>query len=519
MTYVGIDLGTTNSVVAVFERGETRILQIAGKATVPSVVYRHGDKHEVGVRAKQRTFIDPERTLSSTKRHIGSNWSKKVDGKKYRARDAAYEILAYLKRETEALLGEPVRDAVITVPAYFDDDQRRDTKDAAERAGFNVLRLLPEPTAAAIAYGLDKEKNQTILVFDLGGGTFDVSILEVQGNAFTVKAVDGNSKLGGDDFDLALVDWLNQRLEEQAGRSLRGDKVVQQKLKETAEEAKISLSSAKRTEMSIAGLQPGLDLEIDRFTRAEYEALIQPFVDEMIVRTDAVIDQAGMDTDDLGRIVLVGGSCKTPLVAQEVARRYREPFLADDMDTYVARGAAIVCAQLAGEASGKRVLPVDLDFKDVVSHTLGTQMVNAETSRDMYVPILKKNTIYPTRAAVLGYTRYPNQKKVTMEVLRGEDANPKNNALLGEITMDITRKWVGQGNVPVSSIFELDNDGILHFTAVEIGLEAALADDIAVLSDEAGRNHQVVPLDLLDALIERHRLQTKKITIQAALNR
>lgn len=520
MKIIGIDLGTTNSAVALYEAGKIRILNIDGRPTVPSVVYRHKGESSVGDKAKKRLLIYPERVLSSTKRNIGTQWSQTVDGEKFTATEAAREILIHLKREIETQVGEKVTQVVVTVPAYFNDAQRRETKVAAEAAGFQVLRLLPEPTAAAIAYGLDKEKDQTILVFDLGGGTFDVSILEVRGNQFTVKAVDGNSNLGGDDFDQALVNHLNDCIEEQYSRSLRGNKQAQQKLREAAEEAKITLSSVKRTDIAISGLAPGIDLDLEGFSRAKYEALIQPYLEEMIAKTKATIQQADLSLDDISRIVLVGGSCKTPLVAQTVKEHFRQPFQADDMDTYVARGAAIACASLTKpQELENRSLPVDLTFKDVISHSLGTDLIDSiDDDRLMFVPILKKNSPYPNRGAILAYTVSLKQTIVKFRVLRGEHHDPDKNDELGELELPIDQKYAKDHHIPVSAIYELDHNGILHFTAVEIPPRPALLETLGKLDREAQANNQIIPIEMLDNLVAQNSLTTRDIIIQSVLN-
>ena len=513
MRPIGIDLGTANSVVCEYVRGEARTIDIEGQATVPSIVYLDGGTPEVGRKAKRRVLMKPDQVLTSTKRVIGTNWSKEIQGRHYTPVDAACFVLAYLKEQAEAALNDTIRDVVVTVPAYFNDDQRRDTKLAAEKAGLNVLRLLPEPTAAAIAYGFDRERDQVILVFDLGGGTFDVSILEVQQNDFTVKAVDGNHMLGGDDFDNVIVEYLNQWIEDNNGTSVRTDNVAQQKLKDAAEEAKIALSERLSTDLSI----PTLNVDIDRFTRKEFEALIQPYLDEMLEKTRDVIRQAGLTEEDLNRIVLVGGSSKIPVVEEQLTRHFKQPFRADDMDIYVAKGAALVCASMAAptaEMGDMMARPVDLSFKDVIPHSLGVDFQDRESKKLFYVPILKKNTHYPCKGAALGVA-IAWQEMVRMNIYRGEEADPKKNTHLGEVTLDISRENRSDYEVPVSAIFDLDKDGILTLTQAEMPLNTETVDDMEPLVKEAEMNNNLIPWEDAKALIDKHGFKTKTVTVKA----
>ncbi len=508
MKIIGIDLGTTNSVVCEYSRGETAIVKIDGKPTVPSVV--HIDEKgtvEVGEKAKRKVFIHPESVLSSMKRHIGTDYTKKIQGHKYTPVEAACHVLSHLKEQAQSVLNDTIQEVVITVPAYFNEEQRKDTKKAAEKAGLDVLRLLPEPTAAAIAYGLNKEKDQTILVFDLGGGTFDVSILEVRNNNFIVKAVDGNSQLGGDDFDNAIVEYLNNWIEENTGQSVRGDQIAQQKLKEEAEKAKIDLAQAKSTEINIPGVIGGVDVEVERFTRKAFENLIEPYLTEIKTKTSDVIGKAGLSIDDINRIVLVGGSSKHPVIEQLVADNFKQPYRADDMDTFVARGAAIVC--------GSQVTPGDLTFKDVIPHSLGVDMMSGK--KLVFVPILNRNTHYPSKSATLGMRQHKWQEEVHLTVFRGEDKEPSNNTKLGQLEMEISSQYRGQDiDVVVGCIFELDHDGILTFTAVEIPVTADTIADIQAIGTEREANG-TVSYDSMMSLINKHSFVTKKVEIKGGL--
>lgn len=518
MIPIGIDLGTSNSVVCKYEHGEATVVPLEGQATVPSVVYLDGGKPIVGRAAKSRILINPTQVLASTKRNIGTDWKKTIQGTRYTPVYAARFVLSYLKTQAEAELGTTIRDVVVTVPAYFNDDQRRDTKQAAEEAGLNVLRLLPEPTAAAIAYGLDKDRDQIILVFDLGGGTFDVSILEVLGNTFMVKAVDGNDRLGGDDFDLAIVEYLNTWIEENTDADVRSDPIAQQTLKEAAEEAKITLTERQSTDIVI----PPLKVDIDRFKRSQFEKLIQPFLDEMLVKTQQVIRDAGLTVEDLNRIVMVGGSCKIPAVEAMLKEHFKQPYQADDMDVYVSKGAAIVCASLF--APTDLVEPDDrpeaLVFQDRFSHSLGIDIKRNvkrsffSTKRTIaFLPVIPRNTPYPCKEAVLGVAE-EWQEKVRMQVYRGEDSLPEKNKKLGELTIELTPKNIGDHQVPVAAIFELDESGILTLTQVEMPLAPETADDLEQLFREAESRNSLVSWEQVKKMIQQYRFKTKKTTLK-----
>jgi len=517
MLSIGIDLGTTNSVVCVYQKGMTEIIQIDGKTTVPSVVYFDNKTIKIGEKAKKQVLIHPELTLSSMKRHMGKKYSQKILHKNFTPVDVAYHILSYLKNESEKILGEHISNVVITIPAYFDDQQRKDTKDAAERAGLNVLRLIPEPTAAAIAYGLDKEKDQQILVFDLGGGTFDVSILDVQNNNFTVKSVDGNSKLGGDDFDNEIVNYLNDWIENNSNQSARGNSHAQQRLKEEAEKIKIDLSQSKYTSISIPAILEGIDIEIEKFTRKDFQKLLHPYLKEIVKKTNDVMLNTGMSIEDINRIVMVGGSSKNPLIQELITDNFKMPYRADDMDSYVARGAAIICARLLLPVEPhKNNLPIDLNFSDVIPHSLGVGLLN-ESDQLTFFPILKRNEAYPKSAAVLAIRAYIAQEIIRIQIFRGENNNPTKNTPLGAIEMVISKEYIGV-DIPLvfPCVFELDENGILTFTAFEIPVNPSNKEEMKELLEEYGNNDRV-SFQRIQSLQKKYNYRTQRIKVTESL--
>lgn len=519
MKIFGIDLGTTNSVVCEYRKGEPMVLNINDKATVPSVIYIKDGQPIVGQEAKKRLMIAPDQCLSATKRQIGSSWSKKIEGTSYTPTKSAELILKHLKEQAQGM-----QKVVITIPAYFEEQQRQETMRAAEAAGLEVLRLLPEPTAAAIRYGLDREVDQTLVIIDLGGGTFDVSVLEVLNNDFIVKAVDGNHQLGGEDIDHAIVEHINQHIETNFNTSVREDPQIQQRLKEEAERAKIELSASKKAEVYLPALQAGMDLELE-LSREELRVLIQPLLDELITKTLSVMEQAGMSEDDISRFVLVGGSCKHPLVREQIKKHFKEPFISDNMDTAVAEGAAIVCANLLALSADKSVenssetpLPIDLSFQDVIAHSLGVDMLMEQgfLSRKLeFVPILAKNKNYPCKNGLIAFTTDEWQSLVVVNVYRGEDKDPKKNTRLGELEIPISNELIGKEITPIGSIFELDSNGILSFTLIEMPLNNKTRDDLTPLIDEiVASGSNCVPFERLVPLIEKHGFKTTKTTIK-----
>lgn len=519
MKSLGIDLGTTNSVVCVYEKGETNVVNIEGKPTVASVVHIKDGKTTVGNNAKKRILLDPENVLSSTKREIGSDWSKTIEGQKYTPIDAAKMILAYIKENAEKELKENFNDVVITIPAYFTDKQREDTKKAAEQAGFTVKRLLPEPTAAAINYGFNRGIDQTIAVIDLGGGTFDVSILEIKDNDFIVKAVGGNPKLGGDDFDNAIADYIFNQIENETGKNLRDNNIAKQRIKEIAEETKIELSSSLESDISIAGLEPGLNVDMV-LNRSQFKDLIQNNLDEIISKTKETIREAGLDSDDINRFVLVGGSCKHPIVNELIKENFREPYISKNMDTAVAEGAATVCNSLNNPTQNTSTgdnRPVQ--FKDVIAHSLGIDTVGK--SKGMFskkklhfTPILQKNTHYPQKRVFVGSTQDKWQKVVQMNVYRGEDKDVSKNTNLGVLSLPISNEIIGKMIVLVGAIFELDESGILTFTGVEIPVTAENQGELLSLLDSNTKDGACyLAYEDLSPLISKYNFKTLSIKI------
>ncbi len=482
MTYaVGIDLGTTNSVIAVYRRGSADTLRVDGRSTMPSVVSFRDDKSIlVGQAAKSRLLLDPENTVASTKRFIGDRGkSYKLAGNSLTPINIASLILKRLVESARKELDNAeIWDAVITVPAYFTEDQKEDTKRAGEEAGLNVLRLLPEPTAAAIAYGLDKEKDQTLMVYDLGGGTFDVSILSVTGNKFTVKAVGGNGNLGGDDFDNVIAEWTSKDFKSKTGIDLLAEKgkaamSARQRLKEAAETAKIELSQSDSAVIAIPDcLGHPIELEI---TLAEYNKLIEPMLLSTLECMKSVLRDAKLSADDIDRVILVGGSTKNRAVREIVSREVREPYTSERVDEVVAHGAAIMAASLYAPDS------IDIDVSEKTSHSLGIIMTN-ELDKEIFQPVISRQTTYPCELGVLGFTGVPRQEQVRLRVQRGENMNnPDRNTNLGELMLPVSPPQNDQ--VPVGAIFALDADGIIHFTAVQFPLTSSVSSILSYASD------------------------------------
>ncbi len=523
MKAIGIDLGTTNSVISCYRKGASNVIKIEGEEIIPSVAYidKQGNIM-LGKSAKKRILIDSAQTLSSTKRNIGDkSWTKEINGNDFTPIDAAREILSYLKREAEKTLGSSIQQAVITIPAYFNDAQRNDTMIAAKQAGFQVLRLLPEPTAAAVSHGFEKEKDQSILVIDLGGGTFDVSILKITNNNFEVKAVDGNSQLGGDDFDNAIADFIHTWIEENLGQSLRDDPRVKQRLKEEAERAKIELSSAMTTQILIPNLAPDINVDID-FSRTQYKALIQEYLEQIVNKTNSVLSDAQLDIDDINRVVLVGGSCKHPIIKDLIRAHFKEPFVAGNMDTCVAQGAALVCASLLAptpeikEELGK---PVDISLQDVLAHSLGVEMISSILKVPVIVHILKRNTNYPNMAGVFGVAK-PKQKEVRLRVWRGEVTNqPEANTFLGELNMIISKENLGDNENLILSIFDLDANGIITFTGVEIPSTPSIVNSLEMQaafaeSDRDSPTKGVITYATIKRLLDKQNFKSNEIIIK-----
>ncbi len=458
---IGIDLGTTNSCMAVMEGGEVIVIPNAeGERITPSVVaFSRTGERMVGQLAKRQAISNPERTIRSIKRHMGTNYKVKIDDKEYTPEEISAMILQKLKADAEAYLGEKVEKAVITVPAYFTDSQRQATKDAGRIAGLEVLRIINEPTAAALAYGLDKEEDQTILVFDLGGGTFDVSILELGDGVFEVKATSGNNRLGGDDFDQRIMDWLIEQFKKETGIDLRNDRMAMQRLKEAAEKAKIELSSVTTTNINLPFISADasgpkhLDVTL---TRAKFEELTADLVEATMGPTRQALADAGLEPKDIHKVILVGGSTRIPAV-QEAIRKFlgKEPYKGINPDECVAIGAAIQAAVLAGEVK-------DVLLLDVTPLSLGI-----ETLGGVFTKLIERNTTIPTSKSQIFTTAADGQTTVEIHVLQGERPMAADNKTLGRFTL--TGIPPAPRGVPQIEVkFDIDVNGIVHVSAKDL---------------------------------------------------
>lgn len=510
---IGIDLGTTNSVVSIFRRGEVETLPIEGRFTMPSVVSVRSDGSMlVGQPAKARMLLDPENTVASAKRFMGDRSQVYcIGGKSLSPTDIGSIVLRRLVDTTHEALKEKIRDAVITVPAYFTEAQKEDTKRAGEKAGLNVLRLISEPTAAAIAYGLDKGRDQTIMVYDLGGGTFDVSILAVKGNRFEVKAVGGDSRLGGDDLDEAIMNWAGIQFQTKTGIDLLGNttrdgRIVRQRLKEAAEAAKIELAQATSAMLEVPDcLGRPLELEL---SLSQYNKLIEPLLQRTVKCMRTVLQDAKLGAEEIDRVILVGGSTRNQAVRLIVAREIKEPFISERVDEVVAHGAAIMAANLSSPEED--VLPIEVT--DVTAHSLGVGMIEELDCPEklVFVPVIPRQIVYPCRYGRLAYTIYPGQEIVRSRVFRGENSDPDRNTYLGELLLPISPPQPEK--VPIGIIFNLDADGIIEFTMVQLPIHQSVIKPILQYAAMTGGQ---LYLPLVNQLIETGSLKMKTVNVKS----
>ena len=459
---IGIDLGTTNSCVAVIEGGEPVVIANAeGARTTPSVVaFTKNGERLVGQVAKRQAITNPDRTIMSIKREMGSDHKVEIDGKKYTPQEISAMVLQKLKADAESYLGETVTQAAITVPAYFSDAQRQATKDAGKIAGLEVLRIINEPTAAALAYGLDKNNDQKIMVYDLGGGTFDVSILEIADDVFEVLATSGNNRLGGDDFDNRVIDYLAGEFKKEYGIDLKQDKMAFQRLKEAAEKAKIELSGVTTTNINLPFISADasgpkhLDITL---TRAKFDELTADLVESTIGPARRALEDAGLTADKVDKVILVGGSTRIPAVSEAVKKLTgKEPHKGINPDECVAVGAALQAGVLTGDVTGLLLL-------DVTPLSLGI-----ETYGGVFTKLIERNTTIPTKKSQIFSTAADNQTNVEVHVLQGERELAAYNKTLGRFTLSGI-PMAPRGVPQIEVTFDIDANGIVHVSAKDLG--------------------------------------------------